>query len=368
MIVLIERLAQGGSGLGHLEDGEAVFVQGGLPGETVEASPLKQARSYIVARIEKVLEGRSPDRLEPVCPLRSLCGGCDLAHLAHGAQIKAKEALFLEALARQGLPAPGAGFRFEGTAAGAPLGYRTRVRLQTDGERVGFFQRGGRRLVPIPSCAVLHPKLDALLADPLALARHRIGGEIPLCLGDEPVLGSGVGSVSILGKRIPLSNSVFFQSNLGLLPAMVAHVVSKVEGARVVDLYSGVGLFSAFLEDGREVVAVERNPACLALARSHLRRTAFFTSAVEDFPFKNGVDTIVADPPRTGLGRKVPAMLRRSGAGRMVYVSCDSATLARDAGRLAEEGFVLESSKLFDFYPQTSHTESVSVFERRSAR
>lgn len=363
MIVRIERLAQGGPGLGHLDDGKAVFVQGGLPGETVQAAPIRQTASYVIARLETVVSGRSPDRVDPVCPLRDRCGGCDLMHLARPAQLKAKEALFLEALARQRAPLDG--FEFEGTASGEPLGYRTRVRFQTDGKQVGFFQKGARTLVPIPSCPVLHPRLDALLGDPSLLLRHRAGAEIPVCLAEEPVLGAEVGWVPILGRRIPVSNSVFFQSNLGLLPEMAAYVVSKVSGRRVADLYSGVGLFSAFLEDGHEVVAVERNPACLALARRHLRRASFFTSAVEDFPFKNGADTIVVDPPRTGLGRKVLDLLRGSGAARVVYVSCDCATFARDAGRLGEGGLVLRSSKLFDFYPQTSHMESVSVFERR---
>jgi 23S rRNA (uracil1939-C5)-methyltransferase len=158
---------------------------------------------------------------------------------------------------------------------------------------------------------------------------------------------------------------VFFQSNLGLLPSMIDYVVSLVQGPSVMDLYSGVGTFSAYLEDRFDVTAVEINKHCLSLAKKHLKKTSFFTSPVERWnPKTSRVDTVIVDPPRVGLDKAVPQMIASWNPSRIVYVSCYAPTLHRDAKRLEELGYRLESVKMFDFYPQTPHLECVVLMSR----
>lgn len=380
MQVRIEDLVQRGEGLGRGPDGRLVFVSGALPGELAEVSVTKDRKDFLMGKAVGITDP-SPDRVQPVCRFYGTCGGCNLMHLSYEAQVKAKCKVFLDTLRKFRLLEDNPLFRLEAPVTGKPLGYRTRVRFALQEGRAGFLGAESRRFVPIDHCPVLDERIDSVLADPQGLmtargsmsARGLRRGSDPevqqagVCLCDDgPLLGEHQrGSVTILGRSIPLANDVFFQSNLSLLPEMISYVVSNVKGKRVMDLYSGIGLFSAFLEDNHEILAVERDPKCLEIASSHLRRCAFFTGSVEDFKFTGSHDTIIADPPRIGLDSKVPSRLGKLGAQRIIYVSCDSVTFARDAQRLREEGYALSSSKIFDFYPQTSHMESVNVLDRR---
>ena len=143
-----------------------------------------------------------------------------------------------------------------------------------------------------------------------------------------------------------MSNRVFFQSNLILLPQLIDYVVSLTEGPGVMDLYSGVGTFSAYLEDRFEVTAVEINKFCLSLAKSHLKNTRFFTSPVEKWnPKEKKVDTVIVDPPRVGLDKKVPDMIASWNPRCIVYVSCYPPTMHRDVQRLSQLGYKAESLK-----------------------
>ena len=169
-----------------------------------------------------------------------------------------------------------------------------------------------------------------------------------------------------LGDRwLPVTTDVFFQSNLILLPSLVDYVVSQVRGPSVMDLYSGVGTFSAFLEDKYDVTAVEINKHCLSLARKHLKNTSFFTSPVEKWnPKVSSVDTVIVDPPRVGLDKAVPQMIASWKPSRIIYVSCYAPTLHRDVKRLEELGYRAESLRMFDFYASTPHVETVVLMSK----
>ena len=131
------------------------------------------------------------------------------------------------------------------------------------------------------------------------------------------------------------------------------------------DLYSGVGTFSAFLEDKYDVTAVEINKACLSLARTHLKKTNFFTSPVERWnPKTRQVNTVIVDPPRVGLDKAVPQMIASWKPDRIIYVSCFAPTMHRDVKRLAELGYEPRSLRIFDFYAQTGHVETVVLMSK----
>ncbi|HTH12968.1 MAG TPA: RsmD family RNA methyltransferase, partial [Spirochaetia bacterium] len=181
-------------------------------------------------------------------------------------------------------------------------------------------------------------------------------------------------TLEVRGKRLASALDGFFQSNLEVLPSLIDEVLDALpaRGNRVLDLYGGSGLFGAFLADRYEaVVEVEQNPSALALARLNVLGPLheFHESTLEAWvarQTKNAppLDAVVVDPPRTGLSAEVTGWLGRGPAPVLVYVSCNPDTLARDARTLAGSGWTLNRLKVFDFYPQTTHSEAVARFVR----
>jgi 23S rRNA (uracil1939-C5)-methyltransferase len=172
-----------------------------------------------------------------------------------------------------------------------------------------------------------------------------------------------------LGKTLRFDLRCFFQSNLEMTARLVPYAMEGLKGRLALDLYCGVGLFGTFLADRFErVLAVEENPAALEWARRNIGVThAFLRGRVEDLlRAERGPlalarpDAIVVDPPRTGLDREVSAFLIAKRPPRLVYVSCNPVTLARDLKALLAAGFALDDLRLFDFYPQTAHVEAVA--------
>ncbi|MFA6688176.1 MAG: class I SAM-dependent RNA methyltransferase [Sphaerochaetaceae bacterium] len=388
MVVRVEKLVQGGEGFSIAPDGRALFVAGALPGELVCCDVVQEKKRFIRARTLDVLEP-SEDRVAPSCPYYGICGGCNLMHLAHGAQVEAKRSIVLENLRRIGglsvndaldhIIEPGN----PGESPG--FGYRSRVRFHVDSasSSVGFLEAGSEHLVDIGHCPILVPSLDSLLGESRATvlakaARSGTGGlwhslpVVPVIAGDDAVsFDDTVVRATVAGRPFFVDAKVFFQSNRHALPALAVFVADHVLGPDVMDLYSGVGTFSAFLEDrGFRVVAVEREPGCLELARRNLTATTFFTGAVERWGKgkRPAVDTVVVDPPRVGLDDAVPAMIASWGPRRVIYVSCDSVTLARDLRRFLQAGYSPSTGKVFDFYPQTSHQETVLVLDRKRGK
>ena len=380
-----EKLVAKGDALARHE-GKAVFVSGALPKETVLARVVESKGDYMRAETIEVIkpaEGRSV----PACPHYLTCGGCDLQHASYDLQVFSKQAIVEENLLRiGGIDVSDGSVEVLPTATSAPWGYRNRVRFHVDieGERAGFLARQSDELVDIRHCPVLCDSLDRLLDEkrPLlmkaALMRRSTEGwqhrkrwiEVPAFAGDTQVsLSTREVSVQVLDTQLWADSNVFFQSNTALLPEMATFVRSHVTGTQVVDLYAGVGTFSAFVEGpGRQVVAIERDKRCLELASRNLAQTEFFGQSAEHWSRSRRnrrVDTVIVDPPRTGLDREVVDAIAGWGAATIIHVSCDSVTLARDCKRFAQKGYRLTTLRLFDLYPQTSHTECAVVLSKQ---
>jgi 23S rRNA (uracil1939-C5)-methyltransferase len=373
----IEKLVTKGDGLARHE-GKAVFVCGALPGETVMAVVTETKGDYLRAQTSEVLVA-SDQRAEPSCPYYGECGGCDLQHASIDAQVDAKQAVVEENLMRiGGIDVSDASVRVLPVARSSEWGYRSRVRFHVDieGNRAGFLARQSNDLVDIHHCPILCDSLDRLLGEKRALlmraARMRKATEgwqqrkrwveVPAFAGDERVsLSTTEVSVEILDKKLWADSNVIFQSNRTVLPEMVEFVRSHVTGTSIVDLYAGVGTFSAYVEGpDRQVVAVERDKRCLELAQKHLSHTEFFTQSAEHWGRSRRskhVDSVIVDPPRTGLDRDVIEAIASWKPGTIIYISCDSVTLARDCKRLSAHGYRVDTLQVFDLYPQTSHIE-----------
>ena len=384
LILDIEKLVAKGDALARHE-GKAVFVSGALPGERVRASVVETKGDYLRAVTTEVITP-SEGRVEPACPHYGRCGGCDLQHASSDLQGSAKESVVVENLRRiGGIDVKDGTVQVLPTAVSEPWGYRNRVRFHVDieGGRAGFLARQSNELVDIRHCPILCDSLNRLLDEkrPLlmkaALMRRATEGwqgkhtwvEVPAFAGDAQVsLSTREVSVDILGKRLWADSNVFFQSNKQLLPAMITFVSSRVTGTRIMDLYAGVGTFSAFVEGpDRQVVAVERDKRCLELAAKNLGHTEFFPQSAEHWSRTQRnriVDTVIVDPPRTGLDQEVVDAIAGWKAATIIHVSCDSVTLARDCKRFVAHGYRVTALQVFDLYPQTSHAECAVVLSR----
>jgi len=384
-------------------EGQVVLVSGAIPGELVNARVEKRGKGVLYAATESIDEP-SPDRRavdgDPEC------GGCLYAHVAYGRQLQLKSDVIADAFARIAkMPLPD---RVEVTPS-PEEGYRMRARLHMRGGRYGFFREGTHDLCDARSTKQLLPAtcdtLDRLAAAIRSLgidareielsenvdASHRaISLETAAAVdvhaaatlaGTDGITGFGpdasvtetltVGNAGITLRRSVLA---FFQGNRHLLASLATHVVSHIpQGVSVVDLYAGAGLFAIGAAAAKQarVRAVEGDRVSAA---DLITNAAAYESVdavrqpVEEFvefvrPSPKRPDVLVVDPPRTGMSREALEGVIRLQAPRVIYVSCDVATLARDSKRLVESGYRIEQAKAFDMFPNTPHVETVIVFE-----
>jgi 23S rRNA (uracil1939-C5)-methyltransferase len=388
--VRIEKVVAEGDGLGRLADGRVVFVEGALPGESVEISIVKQSRDYARATISRLVEG-SPERVEPPCPhVARGCGGCDLQHASLSLQRSIKVDIVRESLQRLGrIPSPDV----RSTWLDSRVGERSTMRVAraADGS-IGFRMRRRHDVMSIDHCLVVRPELDVSFGsvrvpgdvEELTLRVSVASGVVGAWwepshsevegLGEHTVTGAGARLLeTVHGRELQVSMASFFQSSPGAAEAIVdavAAALGPVDAWRdgpFVDLYGGIGLFSATVAPrDRPVVVVEANPVACDDARRNLsdRSATVVSCRVEDWD-PSPAAVVVADPARDGLRAAGVAAIERTGAELVALVSCDPASLGRDARLLVEAGFDLDWVEVLDPFPHTHHVEAVSRFVRR---
>jgi tRNA/tmRNA/rRNA uracil-C5-methylase (TrmA/RlmC/RlmD family) len=331
-----------------------VFVRHALPGERVVVEITAVEKSFLRGDAVEVLEA-SPDRVVAPCPLAGpgLCGGCDFQHVALPAQRALKAAVVAEQLRRL------AGISWEVTVEPVPgdaAGLRWRTRMQyvalPDGRR-GLRKHHSHEVVPVEDCLLEAP-------------------------GARVLLDRSASSATVVERVVPHSFEVaadgFWQVHPGAPRVLVDAVLSLLEprpGERVLDLYAGVGLFSAFLADAvgpsGSVLAVEGDRRAASLAATNLGdRVSVETGRVDRVLSRRRerADLVVLDPPREGAKRAVVEAVVATGPRAVAYVACDPAALARDVAIFAEHGYALTDLRAFDLFPMTHHVECVALLEK----
>ncbi len=388
--VRVEKVVAEGDGLGRLSDGRVVFVEGALPDETVEISIIKQSRDYARATVVRILEP-NPERVEPPCRfVAEGCGGCDLQHASIALQRTIKTGIVRESVERLGRVAKP---DIRSTWFESRVGERSTMRVAraSDGG-IGFRRRRHHEVIRIDHCLVVRPELDALFSTARpSLDVDELTFRVSASSGrrgawweptDSTVTGleeiDEVGATARLMERVAgcdlvVSMASFFQSSPVAAEAIVSAVAAALGPADswpdgpFVDLYGGVGLFSATVAPrDREVIVVEGNPAATDDARLNLadRHASIVTGRVEEWcPVPSAV--VVADPARDGLRAGGVDVIERTGAPVVVLVSCDPASLGRDTRLLIDAGYDLEWVEVLDPFPHTHHVETVSRFVRR---
>jgi 23S rRNA (uracil1939-C5)-methyltransferase len=415
----VERPVAGGRMLARHE-GRVVLVSGAIPGERVRARVERVARDTTWATVTEVLDP-SPDRREPVCD--PLCGGAAFAHIRYERQRVLKAEIVADAFRRIGKTAVGP----LAVEASPERGYRLRARLHIRGRRAGFFLEGTHTLCDAGSTGQVLPGTIAAVDAALAALSDRLAECDALIVTEnvdatervlhvEPRDGArlddlarrlsvpagatglttaargrlvtlaGGAAVTDTADRLfagqsPIDGAVtwtrratsFFQGNRYLTGSLVRHVVAKCEGQRFADLYAGVGLFAvALAARGGKVWAVEGDRFAgedlAANVRAWGERIRIVRAPVEhallDRP-ADPPDVLIVDPPRTGVSPAALDEMIAWSARRVVYVSCDPPTLARDATKLVAAGYAIGSLDGFDLFPNTPHVEVVAVFDRR---
>lgn len=363
-IITIDKLIAGGDGLGYI-DGKAHFIPGVLPGEVVEIEITENKKGFNRCEVTKILEP-SQFRETPFCPIYEECGGCNLQYTSYENQLKLKKQIVMDIFRRNG----NTDLEDFDIIHGNPLAYRNRVQLHVNDEICGFKKKNSNEIVEVKDCPLLVDGLNSHLKKTNFLSAGR---KTLFSYKDETYEGGKDRecSIEINGKIISFNPSGFFQSNLSLLPELINCVNKYINGSSVMDLYCGIGLFSIFLpESVNKIVAVELDDRVEPFVNKNLegRNFKFYPMSLESYikkglHKKNIVDTIIVDPPRKGLSKEVRKFLSNSNVKRIIYVSCDPVTMARDISVLNDSGYNLSYFSCLDFYPYTSHIEAFGVLD-----
>ncbi|MBG0830813.1 class I SAM-dependent RNA methyltransferase [Planomonospora sp. ID67723] len=389
-------------------EGRVVFVRHALPGERVLAEVTEETTRFLRADAVEILDA-SPDRVPAPCPFAGpgRCGGCDWQHASLEAQRRLKTDVVAEQLRRL------AGIDWKGRVEevpGAPdgLGWRTRVQFAADRDGVlGLRRHRSHDIEPVDACLIAHPEVENVGAEVMNWRGASTVEVIASSAGDQAVVvapkprrtvavpdldddvavfvNEGRGRTRTVhgrhhvtervgGRDFQVTGSGFWQIHPGAAATLLATVMEFADpkpGEWALDLYCGVGLFAASLAEAvgpdGAVFGVESEPVAIRDAERNLRDLpqarfgrGFVESALDRYGIERA-DLVVVDPPRTGLGREVAARIADLRASRIVYVSCDPATLARDLAWLGERGYRLAELRAYDAFPMTSHVESVAL-------
>lgn len=346
----INDLAFGGKGVGRV-NGIACFVPGVIDGETVRVRLIKVKARFMEAILLEVIEP-SPYRVEAPCPVFLKCGGCNYQHIDYSHQLAFKEKQLGQALRRLGalenppveamIPSP------------QPYHYRNRISVHFKEGVVGFYAEGSNRIVPVERCLIASEEVNAGLKD--LLKTHPQNGD------------ALIGEKKRYGGFRQVNNAV-----AEILKATVKSAVqpAEVPGLLLIDAYCGAGFFGhEFHNLFIKVIGIERSIASIAMAsRQAAVNEEYHAGNVEDLlpsalaAASSEGTVLLLDPPAEGLAEIVTEAILANPPARIVYVSCDPATLSRDAKRLSECYRLVKVTPL-DMFPQTAEIESVSIFEK----
>lgn len=379
-----------GASVGRDDDGRAVFVEGGLPGERVVADIQMQKKRFAKGRVRRVLQP-ADGRIEPVCATaREGCGGCDLAHATIGLQHDMKRTIVADALTRIARLESIPDITLRTTRE---TSYRTTVRAAVTDGRAGYRRRWSHDVIPASECRVAHEGIESLLRDGQWGAAREVMIRVSEATGERLAVVDGsldevdvpidvdlitraevdAGAIRAIteeagGRTWQISAGSFFQAGPAAASALVdavAAAAGPVAGAHVVDAYCGVGLFAGTVgAEASTVTAIEREGSSADDARTNLDdHVAVVGLPVEQWD-PTLADLVIADPSRSGLGNEGVATLDACRSDRFVLVSCDTGSLGRDTGLLVAAGYRVDSVEIVDAFPDTNHIETVVGLSR----
>ena len=423
----IEKIIHGGNGLGRLEDGLVVMVPFVLPGEQVEVKEKKRSKKFIQAELLSIIQA-SASRIAPPCPYYTQCGGCNLQHIEYTEQLALKRTLLTETLERSKIPLATATLNSTvPSPRSLAYRYRIRLHLDTK-QCLGFHRVGSNQVIPITRCLLatdainhsLHVFRTKYLDQKLAATwkavefiespttgkitivlhpRHHSNNSPTVDLSEAAAYTVSKNKQNVRTAQPPLPPSqlqqqfiylgleytlswdsyCFFQTNAEQNAQLVSLVIDRLNSASpttLLDLFCGIGNFSIpLLLSGWQVTGVEHNQRSIAWARKNSvhpgsKATISYqcenvTRSLAQHNQKNlHFDVVLLDPPRQGLDKEAVAHLIALAPKKIVYISCDPATMARDLMSMCASGYSVKEVTPVDMFPQTHHIESMIVLEK----
>lgn len=419
--VTINKLDHQGAGIAYYNN-KPMFIEGALPHEKVLVQPIEEKSKYSRAKIITIQEA-SPQRVDAFCPHYQSCGGCNMQHLKHDDQIAHKTASLYQLMAKFGSES----FSLSESIRSSETRYRRRARISmwfdTKSQQLqfGFRQKASKQIVNVTDCPVLEPSLNALLPN---IKSMLMTFEHPRALGHVEVVFDGQRKAWLLrhtaeltkkerqqlhdfsqqhdvttyvldnngkleclsgeplqcietGNKIDFLPTDFIQVNQTVNQAMVAQALSWLEVTKndhILDLFCGLGNFSfALARKAQSVIGVEGIQAMVDRATANaqinqLDNVEFYQADLEkEFTqaawAHKAFNKVLLDPARAGASGIIDKVAEL-GAQRVVYVSCNPSTLARDSHRLQSQGYELKRLSMIDMFPHTSHLESMALFEK----
>jgi len=391
MHITISGLAKEGDGVGRYPDGRAIFVRGALLGEKVDVVTTEEKKKFLRGNTVAVLESHE-HRVKPFCShIQDGCGGCNLQHADGELQKQIKLRITQEAFERIG--------KFDSVPINyggciEPVGYRTTVRCSVHDGKAGMRGFRSHGHISLSSCGIAHERVEEIMTksyfgenEEVVIRTSILTGkslaivstsdktvetlkDVQVISFDQLRKGKSANIVEqVCGKEWRVSAESFFQASpqgSELLVRTVNEFIQKnvPASASMIDLYSGVGIFAGTIGSGREVTAIEQNISAAKDSIYNLGNAVnHVCSRVEQWEILSH-DFVIANPSRSGMSKRVPNIIERTGAAFVVLISCDAAAAARDARRMVDRGFQLDEIAVLDLFPQTSHVEVISTFVR----
>lgn len=376
----IEALTNFGESVGHY-DNKPVFVPYAIPKEAVQIEIVKEKAKFLRGRIKNILSA-SPHRITPICPLFQKCGGCSFQHIAYEHQLKLKKKFITDLLASSGFPQAEELVK-DPIASPSAFNYRNRGDFSIDENfNLGFKTKFSHNFFPVPYCYLMHEEINNLLA--------KIQGKKPKTKTHNIVIRYGINTGSYLiqpeielqniktgqkfywekieNQTFRISPPSFFQVNTPQAERIIQIIMKEAENLKTaVDAYAGVGTFAFFLsQKAQKAISIEESYTAYQDSRenlNNLKNIKYFNEKVENVltSITDEVDLIILDPPRSGCTDKV---LKAVNAKKIIYVSCDLASLVRDVKILSALGYKLKEIQPLDMFPQTYHIENIAVMNR----
>ena len=399
--ITVDAMAHGGEAVGRI-DGKAHFVAGAIPGERIEIEIFKEKSRWARGRLIEILDA-SPDRVDPPCPAYPVCGGCTWQHASYERQLEWKHETVSGQLAHIGGLTD---VQVRPTIAPGPqYAYRNRMDFSVVNGRPALHEHRSDRLIELDGCLLLRPELakrfaslgdltgtrkivlrsgvntgDALIVVEGRVPSQAAGWNASVVVtsrdGARVVHGRPWFEEEIEGVRFRVPASAFFQVNTAgaeELVRLVTDAAAVTGGEVLLDGYAGVGLFAATVgRSAGRVVTIDAGRAAFDAITGNLEQVipGRYRSLLGPFEHvantvKDRWDVAVVDPPRAGLGSRGVAAVTRTGPRTIVLISCDPASLARDASLLGDAGYRIDWAQPVDLFPQTYHVETVTRFVLR---
>lgn len=395
MKIIADKIVFGGDSIGKI-DGKTVFIPFAIPGETLDIEIVESKKDYDKAVIKQIITP-SEDRVVPQCKYYEKCGGCNMMHINPEKQIQLRTGILKDIFTQNGIQTPQIH-----QVSGLAFNYRSRFQLNNG----GLSQKNGNVTIPVTKCLcaeeVVNQYFENTPSDKREKGRVHLFGSDFVCGNDkikvavenksEPktvnkkkiknykenhrFAGTMTSpenqiTVNLMGKNLTFDIRGFFQSNLFVFEKVTRLIQSRLPGGKnILDMYSGCGSISVFLADKYEnVILVEHNRDALVNAEINMAGKKHISYGLSGAKWVQtcsddcgAIDACVIDPPRSGMEKEVSDYLCKSKIPLIFSLSCDPATQARDCAKLIKGGYTLQELYLLDFYPNTSHIESLAIF------